>query len=83
MDTTKLSSRMLFFESLLLLEVFCSLDYHVFGFGYTNLNSSREVMALRNQQEQRNNDHLQSNFQNDRIQISKEGKQLYLASAFS
>ncbi|WP_068794293.1 hypothetical protein [Brevibacillus laterosporus] len=48
-----------------------------------NMNSSREVMALRNQQEQRNNDHLQSNFQNDRIQISKEGKQLYLASAFS
>ncbi|AIG26829.1 hypothetical protein [Brevibacillus laterosporus] len=46
-----------------------------------NMNSSREVMALRNQQEQRNNDHLQGNIQNDRIQISKEGKQLYLASA--
>lgn len=32
-----------------------------------NMNSSREVMALRNQQEQRNNDHLQGNIQNDRI----------------
>ncbi|MED1787188.1 hypothetical protein P4V47_06625 [Brevibacillus laterosporus] len=46
-----------------------------------NMNSAREVMALRNQQEQRNNDHLQGNIQSDRVQISKEGKQLYLASA--
>ncbi|MCR8966136.1 hypothetical protein O0550_23620 [Brevibacillus halotolerans] len=46
-----------------------------------NMNSAKEVMALRNQQEQRNNDNLQGNIQNDRIQISKEGKQLYLASA--
>ncbi|MCR8962558.1 hypothetical protein O0550_04885 [Brevibacillus halotolerans] len=46
-----------------------------------NMNGAREVMALRNQQEQRQNDHLQGNIQNDRVQISKEGKQLYLASA--
>ena len=46
-----------------------------------NMNGAREVMALRNQQEQRNNDHLQGNIQSDRVQISKEGKQLYLASA--
>ncbi|QDX94573.1 hypothetical protein EEL31_07965 [Brevibacillus laterosporus] len=46
-----------------------------------NMNSAREVMAVKNQQEQRNNDHLQGNIQNDSVQISKEGKQLYLASA--